>query len=462
MQLSSQELDRIIKEEINEIFGRGKKQPSKEYPASEMATITNTLFGLAKKANVEPEMDDREAIVDELEKALAQQGYKLHEQDLTLGDELTIGIDSMPTLARMIGDIQKAIPKADSLIAKIFKRGGITLTGRAPQADQPSSSAPATSVEEYPADEMTTILNVLFSTAKKNEVEVDAKRRRAIIKEFIKVFQKQGVTIAEQKLELGGALSLKIDEETMPETTRLVWTMIGRNPDVRERLTRLFARGGITLEIGDEISDALWDQVRSDNLDASKRLAQKAKLEPDEDQTATIKAEPVAAPDDEDQTATIKAEPVAAPDPEEEDIPSTLTVADPEEEAVDFDDFFLSLDDETLEEFFSSDDLEEDDFMWGTITTVDMKVVNHLLDSYGRIYGLSPQETYETREQLLDDQDEASLDEEGYPMHPSDVRIRAEKAQQKMIALAKDILAKRSRLKEHKQLKRMKVLAGVK
>ena len=30
-----------------------------------------------------------------------------------------------------------------------------------------------------------------------------------------------------------------------------------------------------------------------------------------------------------------------------------------------------------------------------------MKVVKHLFDSYGRIYGLSPQETYEARQELL-------------------------------------------------------------
>ena len=350
MQISKQDLDRMIHEEINELFGFGKKEPSKEYPASEMATITSTLFALAKKANVEQTEQSRNTMVDELEKALAQQGYKLHEQDLILGDELTIDIGSMPTLAKMIGDILQAIPEAEALITKAFKRGGITL------GSQPGASAPSTSVEEYPGDEMTTMLNVLFSTAKKNGIEVDGDRRQAIIDEFYKVLEKQGVTIAEQKLELGGDLSLKIDEESMPETTRLVWTMIGRNPDVRERLTRLFARGGITLEIGDKISDALWDQVRSDNFDASTRTARKAKPEPDEDQTATIKAEPVAAPDDEeipapgsdelsssvatlsspeDLEATIKAPPVSGPAPgdaEEEDIPSILTVADPEEE----------------------------------------------------------------------------------------------------------------------------------
>ena len=43
MRISRHELDQLIEAEINEIFGFGKEEASKEYPASEKATIIKGL-----------------------------------------------------------------------------------------------------------------------------------------------------------------------------------------------------------------------------------------------------------------------------------------------------------------------------------------------------------------------------------------------------------------------------------
>ena len=51
MQISKEELQKIIKEEVNEIFGFGKKE-AKEYPASEIAGIMRGLTDAAKKSGV--------------------------------------------------------------------------------------------------------------------------------------------------------------------------------------------------------------------------------------------------------------------------------------------------------------------------------------------------------------------------------------------------------------------------
>jgi len=323
--------------------------------------------------------------------------------------------------------------------------------------------------KEYPASEIAGIMRGLTDAAKKSGVSFTSQQRETIVDELVGVLEKKGFVVKENERLYTGEDDIEITQQNAPKLKAFLDTIAQKNPQVFKLVLGLFNRGALDIS-----------SVAQDIADNIPSILTVADLEPEEDQTDTIVAEPVAAPDEEDQTDTIVAEPVRGPDPdqedqtdtivtepvaapdpedEEEDIPSILTVADPEEEAVDFDEFFLSLDDETLEEFFSF--VEQDDFIWGTIN-VDLKVVDHLLDSAARIFGLSPQDTYEARERLFDDQDEASRDEDGYPMHPSNVRPLAQEAQQKMIAVAKDILAKRSRLTEHKQIKRMKVLAGVK
>ena len=149
MKISRHELDQLIEEEINEIFGSKKKEALKDYPADEMVGIINTIWQLAAKADVEIEPDDRETIVQELAQALERAGYRLHEQSLVLGDELSIDIDSLPTLSGVIKDIMTALPEAKALIEKAFKRGGITLSiSPAPQEVEPDEDQTATIVTE--------------------------------------------------------------------------------------------------------------------------------------------------------------------------------------------------------------------------------------------------------------------------------------------------------------------------
>ena len=347
MQISKEELQKIIKEEVNEIFGFGKKEPTKEYPASELATIIKGLDDASKRSGAELTPSQREAIVDELTGVLEDEGFVVKENErLFTGEEdVVVTHQNAPKLKVFLDTIAQKNPKVFKQLLALFNRSALDISP----------------VVKSIADNIPSILTVA-------DPEPDEDQTDTIV------------------------------AEPVP----------GPDPD-------------------------------------------------QEDQTATIVTKPVAAPDpedEEDQTDTIAAEPVAAPDPEdeEEDIPSILTVADPEEEPVDFEKFFLSLDDETLEEFFSS--VEKDDLTFGTISA-PIEVLNHLYDSYGRIYGLSPHETYEARQELLDDQ-RAAWAEVNYDMEV------LRNAEQKILAVAKDILAKRNRLTEHKQIKRMKVLAGVK
>tara|TARA_R100001594_G_scaffold32058_2_gene59569 strand:- start:8820 stop:9914 length:1095 start_codon:yes stop_codon:yes gene_type:complete len=364
MQISKEELQKIIKEEVNEIFGFGKKEPTKEYPASELATIIKGLDDASKRSGAELTPSQREAIVDELTGVLEDEGFVVKENErLFTGEEdVVVTHQNAPKLKVFLDTIAQKSPKVFKQLLGLFNRSALDISP----------------VVKSIADNIPSILTVA-------------------------------------------------DPEPDEDQTDTIVTEPVAAPDEEDQTDTIVA-----------------EPVRGPDPDQ-------------EDQTATIVTKPVAAPDpedEEDQTDTIAAEPVAAPDPEdeEEDIPSILTVADPEEEPVDFEKFFLSLDDETLEEFFSS--VEKDDLTFGTISA-PIEVLNHLYDSYGRIYGLSPHETYEARQELLDDQ-RAAWAEVNYDMEV------LRNAEQKILAVAKDILAKRNRLTEHKQIKRMKVLAGIK
>jgi|2_EtaG_2_1085320.scaffolds.fasta_scaffold12539_3 hypothetical protein len=141
MKISRQELEYLIEQEIDEIFGFGGPA-TKEYPASEMAAITATIFSLAKNAGVQTSPDERDEIVNEIERLLKDEGWRLHEQNLILGDELALKIDNAPNLRTLINDIEAKIPGALNTIRNAFVRGGI-------QTDLPSSSPP----KEEPEDD---------------------------------------------------------------------------------------------------------------------------------------------------------------------------------------------------------------------------------------------------------------------------------------------------------------------
>ncbi len=141
MKISRQELEYLIEQEINEVFGFGGS-PDKEYPADAMVEITMTIFSLAQKAGIQTSPDERDEIVNEIERLLKDEGWRLHEQNLVLGDELVLKIDNAPKLHALIYDIEAKLPGALNTIRSAFLRGGI-------QTDLPSSSPS----KEEPEDE---------------------------------------------------------------------------------------------------------------------------------------------------------------------------------------------------------------------------------------------------------------------------------------------------------------------
>jgi hypothetical protein len=118
MRISAQELERLIKEELQEAL--------EQYPADAMAEITATIFGLADKAGVPTTGDQREAMVGEIEELLRGQGFELREQGLIFAEPLSINLGGTQ-LGDLMLDIRDALPGAWNQMIKAFERGGIDL-----------------------------------------------------------------------------------------------------------------------------------------------------------------------------------------------------------------------------------------------------------------------------------------------------------------------------------------------
>jgi hypothetical protein len=384
MRISRHELDQLIEAEINEIFGFGKEEASKEYPASEMATIIRGLDDASKMSGAELTPSQREAIVDELTGVLEDEGFVIKENErLFTGEEdVVVTHQNAPKLKVFLDTVAQKSPKVFKQLLGLFNRSALDISP--------------------------VVKNIIPSITTVADLEPDEDQTATIVAE-------------------------PVDAPDDEDQTATIVAEPVVAPDDED------------LDIGDIAGS---DQEVAASADAIASTD-------DEDQTATIVTEPVGAPDDEDQTATIAAEPVL--DPEDQEHYSNTF--DPQDDD-DFNEFFLSLDDEDLKEFYDS--VPREDFKWGTFRA-EAETLHHIYSIVGQARGWSHERMREAR-RILD------ADQEAFLTHaelvkgldaPEIVQI-IKNAQQKLIDHAKSIAAKRAPLKEHKQLKRMKVLAGVK
>ena len=144
MRISRHELERLIKEELQEAL--------EQYPADAMAEITATIFSLADQAGVETTGDERDAIVEEIEKLLRAEGFELHEQGLVFAEPLKIDLGGTQ-LGDLMLDIRDALPGAWNQMIKAFERGGInTGLSAEPEDDEIPSILTVADPEEEEED----------------------------------------------------------------------------------------------------------------------------------------------------------------------------------------------------------------------------------------------------------------------------------------------------------------------
>ena len=190
-------------------------------------------------------------------------------------------------------------------------------------------------LEQYPADAMAEITATIFSLADEAGVETTGDQREYIVGEIEELLRGKGFELREQELVFAEPLNIDLGG------TQLGVLMLAiRNalPGSWNQMVKAFERGGINTGLALEPED-------------------------DEDPTPTVAVPPVSPPDDEDDedlTSTIAFPPVSISpeEDEEEDIPSILTVADPESaDASEFNKFFLTLDDQSMDDFLNSQEL---------------------------------------------------------------------------------------------------------
>ena len=179
--------------------------------------------------------------------------------------------------------------------------------------------------KDYPADAMAEWAAVLFSTAKKNGIATEGDQRQEIIGEFEKALNQAGYKIAEQKLELGDDINLKVSKDAMPFTYDLISSIGAKNPDALKGLPLLFKRGAINLDLS-TIAGAedlvATTRTKPVSAPAKPKAAAPAKPKAAAPGSTTPPAEPDEDP--EDQKATDKVPAVAGPgqeEPEEEEAP---------------------------------------------------------------------------------------------------------------------------------------------
>ena len=145
MKISRQQLESIIKEELQEAL--------EQYPADAMAEITATIFSLADEAGVETTGDQREYIVGEIEELLRGKGFELREQELVFAEPLNIDLGGTQLGVLMLA-IRNALPGSWNQMVKAFERGGIN-TGLAlePEDDEDLTSTVVTPPVSPPDDE---------------------------------------------------------------------------------------------------------------------------------------------------------------------------------------------------------------------------------------------------------------------------------------------------------------------
>jgi len=122
MKISKEELQKIIKEEVNEIFGFGKKKKgSKEYPATELTTLLGMIQKASRQSGVKFK-GKRGALVDEFERILSQGGFKLKEANerlfIGMDGNIAINPDDAPVLTDFLETLKSEAPDVFKQLAK--------------------------------------------------------------------------------------------------------------------------------------------------------------------------------------------------------------------------------------------------------------------------------------------------------------------------------------------------------
>jgi len=111
----------LTEEELNELFGFGKKKRSQEYPATELTALLRMIQKASRQSGVRFK-GRRGVLVDEFEKILSSDGFTLKEADerLFIGKDGNIAIDpaDAPVLTDFLTTLKAQSPDVFGQLAK--------------------------------------------------------------------------------------------------------------------------------------------------------------------------------------------------------------------------------------------------------------------------------------------------------------------------------------------------------
>lgn len=152
MKVAKQDLDQIIQEEINEIFGFGKKKAVKEYPASELATLVKGIDDASRLSGADLTRSQRTAIVKELTDVLEGQGFVVKENErlMTGEDDVIVTHQNAPKLKGFLDSIAQLNPKMLKRLVKLFNRSALDISKLVKDITPPVTTVGAAEDESAP------------------------------------------------------------------------------------------------------------------------------------------------------------------------------------------------------------------------------------------------------------------------------------------------------------------------
>ncbi len=130
MRITRTQLDHLIQEEVNEILGFGKSAPSKEYPASELATLMKGCPMRPKCREPNSPRLSAQQLWGELTGVLKDQGFVVKENErLFTGEEdVVVTHQNAPKLKVFLDTVAQKNPKVFKQLLGLFNRSALDIS----------------------------------------------------------------------------------------------------------------------------------------------------------------------------------------------------------------------------------------------------------------------------------------------------------------------------------------------
>lgn len=306
MRITRTQLDHLIQEEVNEILGFGKGAPSKEYPASELATLMKGLSDASEMSGAQLTPAQRTAIVGELTGVLKDQGFVVKENErLFTGEEdVVVTHQNAPKLKVFLDTVAQKNPKVFKQLLGLFNRSALDISAVVKDII-PSIKTVA---DREPDKDLAATRQAIddASAHLQKAIQTISRKDNTRLKAFLRIAQVSGFS-AKALTAMANYFGAK-DPALMDNLPRVE----DLPADIQKLVSAAGTRPHIAAFINNQVKKLFTTYMENPQLIISKPTPEKA---------------PEAEKDEEDQKATIKTEPVSSAE-EQEDKPTTVKKGD--------------------------------------------------------------------------------------------------------------------------------------